>query len=407
MNRIKSILFGLTAFFLVIFICVFVVGEVIFRIVKPLARPLSMGISMGRPDPVFHHLYPPNIRVKEMFAGFETSFSTNSQGLRGKDPSIAKPDGTYRILVFGDSFVFGTAVNDNQTFCRLLEESLNAAATGRRYEVINCGIVSYSPILEYLLLKEKMIAYSPDLVMLFYNFSDLQEDTVYARHARYDKDGEIIACNPFYIDNHPDYLLLLQKRFHFFSFIYNKLSKSFNKMRILGFKKYLLSRPRGKSAKELIMQKPTIRSVEQDAFFIFRENTDAKVIDYYWKNSSAWLDKFKVYLSDRGVDFILVSFPLGHQISKDAWREGRKAWFLEEAKLYDSEAPFEMLASYARKRKIDFVNLRPYLAAHMEEELYYSFDGHWTAQGHKRVAEGLLNDPLFSSMISRSRQSGE
>lgn len=401
MSKKKIILFSLVTVFLAVIFSIFVIGEIIFRLVRPLTPVLSMGIYMGRPDPVFHHFYPANLNVNEMFAGFPTSFSTNNQGLRGREYPLSKPKGNYRILILGDSFVFGTSVNDKETFCYLLEEELNAGMTNKKYEVINCGVVSYSPILEYLLLKEKVIKYSPDLVMLFYNFSDLQEDTLYSRHARYDKDGEIVACSPFYVNNHPDYIFLLRKKFYFFSYIYNKLSDSFRKIRSLGLKDYMFCVLQGKRARDLIMQKPTIRSVEFDAYFIFRKNTNKGIIQYYWKNSTKWLDKIKALLDKNGADFILVSFPYGHQVSKAAWEEGRATWQLEKNKLYDSPVPFEMFEAYSQERKVNFINLRPYLLMHGEEKLYYDFDGHWTTLGHKRVMEGILNSPLFKSIIKQ------
>ena len=406
MDKKKIILFSLIMVFLSFIFCVFVVGEVIFRLTRPLIPVINMGISMGRPDPVFHHLYPANLRVKEMFAGFPTSFSTNSQGLRGREYPLDKPEGSYRILVLGDSFVFGTAVNNEETFCSLLEDELNAGPTDKKYEVINCGIVSYSPILEYLLLKKKLINYSPDLVMLFYNFSDLQEDVLYAKHIIYGKNKEIVGCNPFYVNNHPDYALLLRKNFYFFSYIYNKLSKSFRKIRLVGLKDYIRCNLQGSSAKELIMLRPTMSSVEFDAYFIFRENVDKRIIQYYWKNSTVWLDKIKALLDKNGTDFILVSFPHGLQVSKDAWGEGRATWQFEKNKLYDSVVPFEMFGTYSRERDVNFISLQPYLLAHATEELYYDFDGHWTALGHKRVAQGLLDNPLFLRIIKQRDRAG-
>lgn len=154
MSKKKIILFSLIAFFLSSVLSIFVIGEIIFRLTRSLTPVLTMGISMGKPDPVFHHLYPPNIEVKEMFAGFPTYFSTNNQGLRGRPYQINKPKGIYRILILGDSFVFGSAVNDKETFCYLLEEELNRGLEYKKYEVINGGIVSYSPVLEYILLKK-------------------------------------------------------------------------------------------------------------------------------------------------------------------------------------------------------------------------------------------------------------
>lgn len=401
MSKKKTLLFAAAAVLLSVALSIFVIGEFFFRLTHSFTPVINMGISMGRPDPVFHHLYPPDIQVKEMFAGFPTSFSTNKEGLRGKDYPKDKPQGVYRILVLGDSFVFGTAVNDDQTFCRLLEDSLNAKAEGRRFEVLNCGVVSYSPILEYIILKRKLLDYSPDLVMLFYNFPDLQEDALYARHAVYDKNGEAIACNPFYIDNHPDYVLFLREHFRLFSYLYNKLSDSFRKIGILGLKDYMLCSMKGISAKEMIMRRPTIKSVQIDAYFIFRDNVEDKVIRYYWKGSKAWLDKIKALLDKQGVDFILAGFPHGLQISKSAWNEGRASWYFQKDRLYDPAAPFKMLEDYSRQENVKFLDLRPYLSAHADEQLYYDFDGHWTFLGHKRVAEAVLGDRLFNETIRR------
>lgn len=390
----KIVLFIITTFLFII-ISIFGIGEVVFRAVKP-ARP---AISLGKPHPVFHHFYQPNYKGAEGYAGFPTAFSINCEGFRGRDFPLNKPNGVYRIVILGDSFAFGTAVNDAEVFSVLLEENLNKTAVNKKYEVINCGIASYSPILEYLLLKYKVIAYRPDLVMLFYDFSDLQEDTLYARHALFDKNGEITACNPFYINGHLDYVQLLRKHFHFFSHIHNKLSDSFKKIRLLGLRDYLSCNFQGKKAKGAIMRKTGVKSAEFDRYFIFRENMDKKIIRYYWKNSQIWLDKIKGLLDANGIEFILVAYPYGLQVSKSAWQEGRATWQFEKNKLYGSPVPFEMFYEYSRKKNVKFANLWQYLLRHSAENLYYDFDGHWTALGNKRVMEGIFNDAVFIASL--------
>lgn len=250
-----------------------------------------------------------------------------------------------------------------------------------------------------------MVSYSPNLVILFYNFLDLTEDFKYEKNGIKDKNNEIVACNPFYINNHPDYLLQLRSNFHFFSHIYNKLSKSFQKIRLVGIKNYIGCILQGKSVKKLIADKPTIQSAELDPYFIFRDNVDNKVTQYYWNNSSKWIKKIKEVSEASGSEFMLALFPLGHQVSKDAWKEGRGACQLKEGELYDSSVPFEMIESYARTNDVNFLNLWPYLLKHSQEALYYDFDGHWTALGHERVAEGILSNALFKQIISQGRAS--
>jgi len=392
----KNFLFFALMIALVI-LCIFVIGEIVFRI----ARPAKATISLGKPHPVFHHLYPSNYKGSESYAGFKTTFSLNSDGFRGGEYPVRKPKGLYRIAVLGDSFTFGTAVNDNETFSYLLQDNLNTKIGGKRYEVMNFGIASYSPILEYLLLKYKVIKYSPDMVILFYDFSDLQDDALYVKKALYDESGDLIACNPRYINGHLDYLQLLKKHCRFFSYTHNKLSDIFRKIRMLGLKDYARCVLRRERVKLAIRERPDLKNAEFDRYFIFRENKDKGVIQFYWKNSAWWLDKIKHFLDERGVEFILVAYPYGIQVSPHAWQDGRLSWGFQKDKLYDCAVPFEMFYDYAKEKKVKFINLWPHLLKYNTQNLYYDWDGHWTSLGHEIVAEGIVNNPVFIETIKQ------
>lgn len=89
----------------------------------------------------------------------------NSLGLRGRDIAIHKSAGVRRILVLGDSYVFGVGVNEESVFSSRLEALLNAGAPGR-YEVVNLGVSGYSTDQEYLLYQELGASLQPDLVLL-------------------------------------------------------------------------------------------------------------------------------------------------------------------------------------------------------------------------------------------------
>ncbi len=70
------------------------------------------------------------------------SGSVNERGLRG--PRVydhQRPPGVYRIGVIGTGVTFGEGVDDDHTFCHLLEQRLNEAPPiDRSFEVINFGI---------------------------------------------------------------------------------------------------------------------------------------------------------------------------------------------------------------------------------------------------------------------------
>ena len=79
----------------------------------------------------------------EMVAGDRTELgvavSVNSHGFRGPPIQTEKTVGTRRILVVGDSSVYGHGVRQSATFAHQLDELL-----GESIEVINLGVPGYS-----------------------------------------------------------------------------------------------------------------------------------------------------------------------------------------------------------------------------------------------------------------------
>jgi lysophospholipase L1-like esterase len=104
---------------------------------------------------------------------FGQPLTINSRGLRGPEYPFAKPAGTRRILVLGDSYTWGYGVADKELFTMLLEEKL--VADGRAFEVLNCGVSGWGTDQEYLFFREEGIRYSPDVVVLTFFFNDLSE----------------------------------------------------------------------------------------------------------------------------------------------------------------------------------------------------------------------------------------
>jgi lysophospholipase L1-like esterase len=124
----------------------------------------------------------------------------NALGLRGPEVSTAKPPGVTRLLVFGDSFVFGLGVDEEHLFTTVLQELLNGAGRGR-YEVINLGVSGYSTDQEYLLLQELGVELAPDLVLLVVcdnDFAGNREDFVnhsYKPYFETQPDGSLSLRN--------------------------------------------------------------------------------------------------------------------------------------------------------------------------------------------------------------------
>jgi hypothetical protein len=98
---------------------------------------------------------------------------TNALGFRGPEISRDKPEGTFRIVVLGDSVAFGYGVDDEVTFLRRWEKELNAKGPGR-FEVVNTGHLVYDTMQEYALLRDDGMRLQPDLVLLVFVANDIE-----------------------------------------------------------------------------------------------------------------------------------------------------------------------------------------------------------------------------------------
>jgi lysophospholipase L1-like esterase len=96
--------------------------------------------------------------------------ATNSKGLRDVEHSYDKPVGVYRIVMIGDSFVFGAGgVEPAQRFADILQ------ASSKNTEVINMGVPAYGTDQEYQYLAMEGMRYHPDLVILCAFYNDFSE----------------------------------------------------------------------------------------------------------------------------------------------------------------------------------------------------------------------------------------
>ncbi len=99
----------------------------------------------------------------------------NSLGLRNNEvPPKTAPD-EYRILMMGDSVVFGVGVAKESTISSQLENLVNANSTAKPAEsVINMGVVSYNTEQELIQYQQLGSTLAPDLVVLFYSLNDIE-----------------------------------------------------------------------------------------------------------------------------------------------------------------------------------------------------------------------------------------
>ena len=110
--------------------------------------------------------------LKPSFSSQDGVVTTNTFGLRDYEYSVRKATRVIRICVLGDSVAFGyrhpaPMLALRETFAKLLEAKLNAAS-GQPYEVLNFSVTGYNSAQEEIVLKEKVLQFEPDVLIVSY-----------------------------------------------------------------------------------------------------------------------------------------------------------------------------------------------------------------------------------------------
>ena len=104
-------------------------------------------------------------------------FSTihiNNAGFRGPDFLPIKPENTYRIFVIGGSTTFGSAsTSDITTIPGYLQQKFDNENSEVNIEIINAGISAAFSFTEIQLLKNKILGYEPDLIIVYDGANDV------------------------------------------------------------------------------------------------------------------------------------------------------------------------------------------------------------------------------------------
>lgn len=380
-------------------IIAFFVFEFFFRLFK---GPDSwLKLTVGKIDKKFHHSFTPNTTLKTSTPKNEINYDAriNNFGLRGRDISIEKPEGLTRILMVGDSFTFGVGAEDNQTIPYYFEEIIK-----KKYgpvEVINCGMGLLCTTLHYINLRDKYLKLSPDMVFLLFDLTDLWDDWEMERHLIYDKNGKILRCDPYYVDGKFDWWFFLREHSKFADWVYDKIIRTYRKMRILGFSGYMKIAMQGKRAKGEIanLKNISIDPITNDGLFFTRGRDKEQDIRRHWKRTAKFILLIRDMLKERNIDFAMIIYPNGIYVGPDQWSQGRLWWGFQAGKTYTDCFCFELMEEFAKENNIDLINLLPAFLSNKDKKLFFDYDGHFTPVANKIVAEALVNSPILKKRI--------
>jgi hypothetical protein len=105
---------------------------------------------------------------------YTTTYTYNADGIRAtKDYTDQKSPDVFRIIALGDSFTEGQYVNISDVYTTVLEHLLNQYAntcsSGKKFEIINLGVIGYDVTYAVERYRRHGIQYNPDLVVWLIN----------------------------------------------------------------------------------------------------------------------------------------------------------------------------------------------------------------------------------------------
>ena len=162
-----ALVFGNLAVFLGIVVLIDVSTNLLGFHAPALGRPGQPGaFSMWVYDETKGWFHSPSTLAETGIGGPDRfPVRINALGLRGPELTLDRAEDTGRVLVFGDSYVFGVGVAEEQILTTHLAHLL-APHFPSGIEVVNLGVAGYSTDQQVLLWQELGSRLSPDLVIL-------------------------------------------------------------------------------------------------------------------------------------------------------------------------------------------------------------------------------------------------
>lgn len=348
-----------------------------------------------QPDAERGYALIPNMKGTYSKEG-RSSVSINREGFRDVDHDIAKPPGTFRIAVIGDSYVEALQVEQDEIFTNYMRDKL--AKCGHKVEVLNFGVSGYGTAQEIITVRDFAMKYSPDVVMLMMTTNNDITD-----NSRYFKRLPI----PYVAGGGIDESFRDDQAFRAKSSTFATLGRVVkNDLRIVQaigaistalkyrWNQWHWSQPvAAGTATEVVADIGTDNEV-------YREPATEEWKEA-WSTTESALSILKDEVERKGSKLIVVTGSNGVQVLPDpALREQ----FAQRIGVSDLTYPDRRISDYCTGRGIPVITLTPRLAEAAERERVYLHgfgddlgSGHWNASGH-RVAGQVIGAELCSML---------
>lgn len=152
-----------------------------------------------------------------------TPLLTNEFGMRGPAIVVPKPSAVYRVLCLGGAGVFGLGLRSEETLPEQLQ-LLFAQHQLAHVEFWNAGCPKSGPLVNYLRLRQQLLATQPDMILYCLHPSELAFDLDVRGGVSIDQTGRpMFASHPAAINSSADSVGTFCQEFATLDFLYGQL----------------------------------------------------------------------------------------------------------------------------------------------------------------------------------------
>lgn len=300
---------------------------------------------------------------------FDVIEQSNLAGLRSNREYGAKPKNATRILLIGDSFIYGPGVEFEDTFGQQLDRMLHDQKASRQFEVINAGVPAYDTWQEWKLLERIGPSIKPDLVLVgFFIGNDISQNAL-----RFQENAEAIEEK--------------EEKFYAPETHQARVPIPFKQMLTEYSAAYRFFRERYHQLLRLIRvrQKP--------------EGDDVWWLDIYRKdlppgeglgyaNTDTLLTRIVTWSDRHNAKLMIVLIPEQGQVMPQHWEQTIGDMIAFDADAFDLSKPNRWLQDFGKRADVPVIDLLPFFKAIKQPEaLFFNQDSHWSSYGHRVAAE--------------------
>ncbi len=336
-----------------------------------LLRPQSLSVWAMTDDGLVIH----RRGIRSHVTAHGKRFETNAIGMRDRDHPRRKPDGHYRILLFGDSFMEAAQVEFEDSLPHQLERDLSERLD-RPVDVVNLAVSGWGTDAQLAYFERHASDYEPDLVLIAMTLHNDVRDNLAEQY--HDLESGRLEARP--VATLPLRQALRQRVQEWLaghSHLYQLFVGSL--------------RARGVVEQGRVLDHHVVALLDPDP---------SPRIERGWALTEALLDRFQERASEQGARMGVLLIPLVYGVIDARLQEFLDEHGLEASRV-DVDRPQRVVREWGERRGVPVFDLRPALrdwAVRERSNPYLTLDGHWNEDGHRvgaaEVARRLAEGPI-------------